>query len=108
MNIHCLTVLSLGKNFILFYYQPNIHEVWHSINTCIGKCFTKNNQEFKENLEKTFGMSPIPKTKKLQECQLKRATMNNRITEACTQVSDAEKGKIELRPAIPFVPGSMV
>ena len=30
--------------------------------------------------------------------------MNIAISEACKQASDAEKGKIEIRPAIPFVP----
>ena len=59
-------------------------------------------------MEKTFGKFRIPKIKKLQECQLKRTTMNITITEACTQASDAEKGKIEIRPAIPFVPETTV
>ena len=34
--------------------------------------------------------------------------MNIAISEACKQASDAEKGKIEIRPAIPFVPESTV
>ena len=34
--------------------------------------------------------------------------MNFAISEACKQASDAEKGKIEIRPAIPFVPESTV
>ena len=34
--------------------------------------------------------------------------MNIAISEACKQVSDAEKGKIEIRLAIPFVPESTV
>ena len=34
--------------------------------------------------------------------------MNIAISEVCKQVSDAKKGKIEIRPAIPFVPESTV
>ena len=34
--------------------------------------------------------------------------MNIAISEAYKQASDAEKGKIEIRPAIPFVPESTV
>ena len=34
--------------------------------------------------------------------------MNIAIAEACSKASDAEKGKIEIRPAIPFVPESAV
>ena len=34
--------------------------------------------------------------------------MNIAISEACKQASDAEKGKIEIRPAIPFVSESTV
>ena len=34
--------------------------------------------------------------------------MNIAISEACKQASDAEKGKIEIRAAIPFVPESTV
>ena len=34
--------------------------------------------------------------------------MNIAIAEACSSASDAEKGKIEIRPAIPFVPESAV
>ena len=34
--------------------------------------------------------------------------MNIAISEACKQAIDAEKGKIEIRPAIPFVPESTV
>ena len=44
----------------------------------------------------------------MKECQLKKVIMNNAISEACKQTSDAEKGKIEIRPAIPFVPESIV
>ena len=34
--------------------------------------------------------------------------MNIAISEACKEASDAEKGKIQIRPAIPFVPESTV
>ena len=34
--------------------------------------------------------------------------MNIAIAEACSKSSDAEKGKIEIRPAIPFIPESAV
>ena len=46
-------------------------------------------------MKKTFGKFDIPKIKKIKECQLRRA-------------SDVEKGKIEIRPTIPFVPESTV
>ena len=59
-------------------------------------------------LEKTFGKFCIPKIKKIKECQLKKVIMNIAIPEACKQASDAKKGKIEIRPAIPFVPESTV
>ena len=90
------------------YYPPTIPEVWHSINTSIGKCFKKNNQELNENLEKTFGIFCNTKIKKIKECQLRKVIMNIAISEACKQASDAKKGKIEIRPAFPFVPESTV
>ena len=34
--------------------------------------------------------------------------MNIAISEVCKHASDTEKGKIEIRPAIPFVPESIV
>ena len=34
--------------------------------------------------------------------------MNIAIAEGCSKASDAEKGKIEIRPDIPFVPASAV
>ena len=34
--------------------------------------------------------------------------MNIVISELCNQASDAKKGKIEIRPAIPLVPESIV
>ena len=34
--------------------------------------------------------------------------MNIAISEACKHASDAEKGKIEIRPAISFVPETTV
>ena len=57
---------------------------------------------------KNFGKFCIPKIKKISECQLSRVTMNIAIAEACSKAGDAEKGKIEIRPAIPFVPESAV
>ena len=64
----------------------------------------KNQRKFGEN----FGKFCIPKIKKIKECQLKKVTINIAISEACSQASDAKKGKIEFRPAIPFVPESAV
>ena len=40
--------------------------------------------------------------------QLRKVTMNIAISEACKQASDAKKGKIEIKQAIPFVPESTV
>ena len=91
----------------MFYYNPTAPEGWHSINTPIGKCCKERNQELKENSEKNFGNFGIPKIKKISECQLRRVTMNIAIAEACSKASDAEKGKIEIRPAIPFVPSGL-
>ena len=73
-----------------------------------AKCFAKNNQELKKNLEIFFRTFCIPKIKKMKECQLRKVTMNIAISEACEQESDAEKSKIEIRSAIPFVPESTV
>ena len=110
LQTHCnfLITTNLFQQFyfILFYYQTTIAQVQHSINTSIGKCLAKNNQELKKDLEKTFEKFCIPKIKKTKEWQLKKVTMNIAISEACKQLCDAEKGKIEIRPAIPFVPES--
>ena len=96
------------KVTILFHDNPSMPKVLQSIIAYIGKCFKKNNQELKENLEKTFGISYIPKIKKIREYQLNRVTMNIDISEASNQASDAEKGKIDIRTIIPFAPESTV
>ena len=59
-------------------------------------------------MEKTSGKFCIPKIKKIKECQLRKVTMTIAISEPCNQASDAKKGKIEIRPAIPFVLESTV
>ena len=55
---------------MFYYFNPSTPEVRRSINTTIGKCFKKNNQELNENLEKTFGKLYIPKINKLRDYQL--------------------------------------
>ena len=102
MNLH------LFISTILFYYQPTTSEVWQSINTSIGKCFKKKNQELRENLEKKFGKFYTTNIKKIKECQLRRVTINIAISEVCHQASDAKKGKIDIKPAIQLIPGSTV
>ena len=59
-------------------------------------------------MEKTFEKFCIPKIKKVNEYQLKIVTMNVAISTAYSLASDAENGKIEITPAIPFVPESTV
>ena len=83
-------------------------EVWYITNTSIGKCLKQTNQELENFFEKTFGKFCISKIKKIKECQLRNVTMNIAIFEVCKQASDVKKGKIEIRPAISFVPESTV
>ena len=68
----------------------------------------KKNQDLKDILEKTFGKFCIPRIKKISKCRLRREIMNIAITEAWSNSSDTEKGKIEVGPAILFAPESAV
>ena len=60
------------KVTILFHDNPSMPKVLQSIIAYIGKCFKKNNQELKENLEKTFAKFCVPKIKKISTFQLER------------------------------------
>ena len=88
---------------ILYYHLPSAPEVRHSINTSIGKCFKKKNQELVQELQDQYGSFQIPRYKKYQECNYQKEVMNQAIQEACSKPGDAEKGSIEIRPAVPFV-----
>ena len=70
--------------------------------------FQNENLELKENSEKTFGKFCFPKIKKIENYHLKRNSMNVAISKSYMQASGTEKGDIEIRPTIPFLPGQTV
>ena len=83
--------------------HPTAREVRHSINTSIGKCFIEKNKELVQDLQKQYGEYCIPMIKKLRRCNLREEVMNQTIKDSCSGSGDAERGKIEQRPAVPFV-----
>ena len=56
-----------------------------------------------QDLQNQYGEYCIPRVKKLSKCNLRGKVMNQAIKDSCSGPGDAERGKIEQRPAVPFV-----
>ena len=64
---------------LYFHYIPTPPEVQRNINTYIGKCFKKKNQELIQDLQEEYRDSSIPSIKKILKCNLHKISMNQAI-----------------------------